>query len=94
MNNQKKYLIYSLGFFILSNIMLFGSQLRSMIIIVSILLLCSILSSMWSLRKAPVETKKLFNFIPLNIPSILAIILIVVSFVYIKMIVLGFLAYL
>jgi len=93
---KNKSIFYSVLFFILVNLMLFldpFKELDSMIIFVSVFLICSVFFSVQFMVKEP-NDKKLLKFIPKSLPGFFALALVVVCLIYLKMIIIGFVAYL
>ena len=96
MKNKNINLVYSAVLFVLANIMLFLDplkEMKNMIVFVAVLLICSVYASVRFMIKEPSDNK-LLKFIPKSLLGVFAVLLIITCFIYLKMIVIGFMAYL
>jgi len=93
MKNNKN-LIYSVLFFILVNVLLFLTPFKGMnymIVFVVIFLVCSVYASVRFMVKEPSD-KKLLKLIPKSIYGFFAVLLVITCLIYLKMVVVGFIA--
>lgn len=71
----------------------FEHTIDSVILLVTFFLLCSLYFGIQFIRKEP-NDRKIFKIIPKNIVGFFTVALVVVGLIYLKMIVVGFVAYL
>ncbi|MFA5751059.1 MAG: hypothetical protein WC898_02105 [Candidatus Paceibacterota bacterium] len=97
--DRTRELVFSLPTYIKSKLLFsdlfpaFEYTIDSVIILVTVLLLCSLYFGIQFIRKEP-DDRKIFRIIPKSVVGLFTLALVVVGLIYLKMIVFEFIAYL